>query len=487
MTVFLLANVGNRDLVLTDSSLLPEHDDPRWWHSVRRLGEEFRDNLARYADALELPLLSPTLEWLSNENAHELSTASTVLFASNQPEQYTQLDEWLKDTLPFAQAIRELIALRYGIRKRNIRVLEIEGNPADYANMLTCYLRSLPEIHAHMTADTHVYLEVSGGTPAMSSMLIVAGVEVFGERVHTLYIERNSRAPNSIGVAQQLFARKTRETLRNQIDLYAYTAALHTLRTSGHLVTSDDRERDLLANLLQYADRRLAFDFARARLALRDALPLTTGNKQAQISFWRRELDTRSAQANISELIHSAAIKLLLGDYADFVQRIFRFQEAGFRHLAEQMGLRYTKDDGMYADSNWLNSLPALGKSLDLYTDRLSGRVTTVDLGRPLNRYSLGAIVDYFIENDAAWEAYRTAVDHLHTFSAVAELRNKGLAGHGFNGIGLDDLQEKYGAPAGEMLDALRQIFYEMFGTSPGEDPYQAVNALLMDIIEAAS
>lgn len=487
MTVLLLANVGNRDLVLTDTRRLPEHDDPHWWQSVRRLGEEYRDNLSDYADVLELPLLAPTLEWLKSENGRDLSTAFVVLFASNQPEQYTQREEWLKDTLPFAQAICKLIALRYGVPKRNIRVLEIEGSPADYANMLTYYLRNLPEIHAYTTADTNVYLEVSGGTPAMSSMLIVAGVEVFGEKVHTLYIERNSRVPNSIGVAQQLFARKTRETLRNQIDLYAYTAALHTVRTSGHLVTTDGRERELLANLLRYADRRLAFDFGRARAALRDALPLTSGNTQAKISFWQRELDTRSAQANISELIYSAAIKLHLGDYADFVQRIFRFQEAGFRYLAEQMGLRYTKDDGMFVESAWFSSLPALGKYLDIYADRITGRVTPIDLRRPLNRYSLGAIVDYFIAHDPTWHAHQTPADHLHTFSAVAELRNKGLAGHGFNGIGLDDLREKYGAPPNEMLDALNQIHLELFGAPPGDDPYQAVNALLAEIIESAS
>lgn len=485
MSVLLLANVGNRDVYLRDPGLLPSHEDPHWWQSVRRLGEELRDNLSRYKDALELPLLGPTLEWLKSENGDDLSKAQIVLFASDQPEQYTSREEWLKDTLPLAQAMHQLIAQRYQIPKRQIRIAAIEGSPADYANMLTYYLQTLPTYIP--TSGTPVYLEVSGGTPAMSSMLIVAGVEVFGENVHTLYIERNSRLPNSIAVAQQLFARKTRETLRNQIKLYAYTAALDTVQTSGHLVTTDNREREVLANLLRYADRRLAFDFSRARSALREALPLTRGNAQARVSFWQRELDTRSAAANLSELIYSAAIKLHLGDYADFVQRIFRFQEAAFRHLAEEMGLRYTKSDGMFVDSAWLDSQPALGKYLDVYTDRLTGRITTVDVRRSLNRYSLGAIVDYFIQHDPAWAALAPTVEHLHAFSGVAELRNKGLAGHGFNGIGLDDLREKYGAPPDEMLDALKGIYCDLVDAPPGEDPYQAVNKLLTEIIDAST
>src|SRR5690606_20913007 len=132
----LLANVGNRDLVLNDASRLPEREDSRWWLSVRRLGQELSDNLSRYNDALELPLLGPTLEWLQTENGRDLSTASLVLFASNQPEQYTQREEWLKDTLPLAEAMRELIAQRYAIPKRKIYIRAIEGSPADYANML---------------------------------------------------------------------------------------------------------------------------------------------------------------------------------------------------------------------------------------------------------------------------------------------------------------------------------------------------------------
>src|SRR5690606_28424823 len=160
---------------------------------------------------------------------------------------------------------------------------------------------------------------------------------------------------------------------------------------------------------------------------------------------------------------------------------------AGFRYLAEEMGLRYTKDDGMFVHSGWLDSQPALGKYLDVYTDRQTGRSTTVDVRRSLNRYSLGAIVDYFIAHDPDWAAFESTVERLHAFSGVAELRNKGLAGHGFNGIGVEDVKEKYGAPPDEMLEALKTIYHGLFDKPPGEDPYHAVNELLVEIIEASS
>lgn len=489
MTVLLLANVGNRDVILTDRNRLPEHQDPRWWDSPRRLGEEIAANLDHYAAAIELPLLHPTLDWLLNEQGVAPGDLQVVLFASDQPPHLTLERDWLKDTAPFAEVIRNLLEKRYKIPKRFIK--RIEGSPADYANMLAYYMQTLPQIATNVSPDATVYLEVSGGTPAMSSMLIVAGVEVFGDRVHTLYLEQDARYPSEIGVAQQLFARKSRETLLGQIKLFAYNAALQTVEQSGRLIAPDNHRRDLLACLLRYADRRLAFDFRRARNALHSALALSTGNTQAQIRFWLRELQEPTIADNLSEVIHSAAIKLTLGEYADLVQRVFRFQEASFRYLAEQMGMQYSKSDE-YLDESWRKSLPALDNYLRHYRRGQDGRTLAetdndIEVGttRSLNRFNLGAIVEYFVEHEPRWKHRRAVVDRLFSLSAVADLRNKGLSGHGFNGIGREDLEAALGDSADALLDLLRRIYTEIFDVPPGEDPYQAVNTLLVKIIEA--
>lgn len=493
MTTLLLANVGNRDVLLTDDSRLPKHEDQNWWKSPRRLGEEIAANLDHYADAIELPLLHPTLDWLLNEFNEQGIAADdlqVVLFASDQPYRLTQERDWLKDTEPFAQVIHKLLEKKYKITKRFIKT--IEGSPADYANMLAFYMHTLPQIAANVPPDSEVFLEVSGGTPAMSSMLIVAGVEVFGDRVHTLYLEQDARHPNEIGVAQQLFARKSRETLRGQIELYAYNAARQTVEQSGRLIAPDNHRRDLLDCLLHYADRRLAFDFRRARNALQGALALTTGNTQAQIRFWLRELQAPTTADNLSEVIHSAAIKLQLGEYADLVQRVFRFQEASFRYLAEQMGMQYSRGDDEYLDESWRKSQPALDNYLRHYRRGHDGRlraeadkVIEVSTTRSLNRFNLGAIVEYFVEHDPRWKHLRAVVDRLFSLSAVADLRNKGLSGHGFNGIGREDLEAALGDSAAALVDRLRRIYTEIFEVEPGEDPYRAVNTLLVELIEA--
>ncbi|MBN1964766.1 MAG: hypothetical protein JW910_08975 [Anaerolineae bacterium] len=488
MSVWLLANIGNSDLQLTDTSLLPRDGDPNRWKSSRRLGEELRDHLDRYRRVLHMPLLEPTLRWLFNREKVTGPDLKVVLFASDQPREYTVEEEWLKDTAPIAEVIQALLTGEdFQIPKKNIRIERIDGNPADYSNMLNFYSRILPEVSDQTGGEERLYMEVSGGTPAMTSMLIVMGVEVFGERVRTLYVDRGANRPYEVSVAHELFARKTRDTLRHQVELHAYAVARRTLEQSGVLISSDDRRRRLLDSLLEYADRRLAFDFERARAALQEARGLVTGEQQARIQHWMHELESPDSSDHLSELIHSASIKLRFGDYADFVQRVFRFQEATFRYMLDQFGVQYSNREGKFIRSDWLKSQSGLSDFLKNYRNPSTGDPDEVKLDRPLNRFSLGAIVDFFVEKNSKWKRWQTVAQGLHRLSAVADLRNKGISGHGFDGIGQADLQNAYGESPEKLLAGLSAIYQTIFGKAPGPNPYDAINALILDLIQASA
>jgi len=486
MSVLLLANVGNSDLRLQNMKLLPDRPDPRWWDSTRHLGEEVRNNLDRYASALHMPLIAPTLNWLVKHEQASGKDIQVVLFASDQNREFAGEENWLKDTAPFAEVIQALLTREpFEIPKKQIWIRRIDGNPADYSNMLSFYSRELSRLKekGFVEEDTHPYMEVSGGTPAMTSMLIVTGVEVFGPRIKTLYVDRDATVPYEVSVAQELFARKTRDTLCHQIDLWAYAVAKQTLQQSGSMITPDEQRRRVLSALLDYADRRLAFDFTRAREALQEARGLTTGTPQAQIHHWLRQMEDPSASDHLSELIHSTAIKLGLGDYADFVQRIFRFQEAAFRYMVEEVGIQYADDREQQVSMAWIKAQPGLDQFLNTYIDPQTGHVTPIDLRRPLNRFSLGAIVDYFVQKDPKRASWKEAVEKLYTLSTVADLRNKGLSGHGFKGIGRADLEEAFGDSVEALMEQVREIYTALFGHLP-DDPYKAINQLVRDLIQ---
>jgi len=489
MSVWLLANVGNSDLQV-DSSCLPNPpagEDPRKWWTPRRIGEVVRDDPDRFAGTIKLPLLEPTIKWLFEHENVTGADLRVVLFASDQPREDTIEPEWLKDTYPIAEALCKIMTGKpFHVPQKQSRIERILGSPADYSNMLSFYTQTLPKVAKWVAADDRIFLEVSGGTPAMASMLIVMGVEVFGERVRTLYVERGATVPYEVSVARELFARKTRDTLCNQVRLHAYAVAFQTLQDAGPLIDPDDDHRRLLEAVLNYADRRLSFDFDRARNALQDARQLSVGEAQARIGRWLRELESPDTAAHLSELIHSASIKLSFGDYADFVQRAFRFQEASFRYMLEQIGVEYSDKNGKYIKSEWLQSQSDLTKFLENYHNPQTKLRDPVKLDRPLNRYSLGAVMDFFVQTRDPWKRWHTSAQQLHRLSAVADLRNKGVSGHGFDGIGQDDLEQAYRQPVGTLLADLRAIYEALFEQPPGPNPYDAINALILELIQAA-
>lgn len=494
MDLTLLANIGNSDLQIEDETLLPV-ELQKQFGQVRARSEEFSANFKQYREHLNLPLIVPALRKILELHESPFEQVNVVLFASNQPE-YEKPEERAKDTYPTAEVVQKLLSdtgylqsqLGKGntlqIPKKRIRIETIEGNPADYTNMLEFYMDKLPSIAQRVPDDQAVYVEISGGTPAMTAMLLASSVEVFGERTHTLYVDRGSTTADELPVSSQLFARHTRRTLQTQVQIHAYAVAYKTAKEHGSLISSDERTRNCLQSLIAYGDRRLAFDFENACAQLQTARQSSTGERQSRIKHWYGELSNASIDLLLAELIHSIQIKHQLGDHADMVQRVFRFQEASFRYMAEQMGLEYSKkNSNERAASGWVSSQDGLEAFLESYPIPNTDRTIAVKLDMSLNRISLGAIVDFFMQASTEWQKWQQAVISLHQLSNVADLRNKGLAGHGFRGIGLTDVEDQYGQPASTMIEDLKKIYDATFGQSVGQSPYTALNNMVLAML----
>ena len=481
MKAVLLANIGNSDLEL-DRSLLPQSD-----RMPRAMGEAVKSDFERYRSSIKLPLLLPALERVKAQEHCQLVDINLYLFTSNQKQALVDVDNWEKDTHPVGEAIQLYFNRVLQIPKKQIFLSAIEGNPADYANALAFHQRTLTQLGAELPADLPVYLEVSGGTPAMTAMLIVMGAEVFGDRVTTLYVDRGSSAATEVGVARSLFARKTREAMRSQLRLHAYSAAQRTLEDSGSVISRDEGQRDLIRCLLGYADRRLAFDFKRAVEELSAAHSI--GEMQAQITFWVRELETGGTQKNLEEVIHSAVVKAEQGEFAELTQRLFRFQEATLHHMAEVAGVAFGNRSENLSES-WLKGQTGLEAYLAKYRRARNGDMLlpeqsaiAVDVKRSLNRYSLGAIVEYFAQSGSRVE-WQPVLEDIFRLSHAADLRNRGIAGHGFDGISRADLEVAYGDSIETLLEDLRSIFDSVFGQPPGESPYARLNAMVEQLLD---
>lgn len=494
--IVLLANVGNSDLEANDKNAFPLKPDGSRM-SPRELGEHVRDNYAAYKEKIYLPLIEPTLEYIRDAEGialpkdkskkPNLSRITVYLFASNQNESTViNRDDWLKDTMPLAEVIQRYLQETYQIPKKQVRIIPIEGNPADYSNALSFHAETLAKIKQEIGDSCRVYIEVSGGTPAMTAMLILMGVEVFGQDVVTLYKDRSTQQPERIDVSEQLYARKTREILRVQLSRYAYAAAIETMEQNESLIFRNEVYRHAVRHLLRYADRRLAFDFNRAREELSEVK--VTGEKQSKLRYWRNELQGKSREITLAEVIHGARIKLDLWQFAEFTQYLFRFQEEAFREMAERMGIEKGKE---YLSQTWLKNNESLTNYLQSYRRNQKGKPLDtpqpVDTTRSLNRYSLGAIVEYYTSTIPEWQKWQHTAEALFRLSSVADLRNKGISGHGFEGIGREDIEHAYEGKIDDILGDLEGIYESLFERKLSSNPFDEVNALIIDLMGASA
>lgn len=499
MTVLFLANIGTRDVQVVGDG--PPELQGRT--APRQLGEAILKDYGRYAPKLQIPMVAACVRWLLEHEGVEPDSLHVHLFASDQPPPPTTPERlWQQDTVFFAQVIHHFL-LKGGLEweaqvqesgrvrreRRSLRLKRaqvylhlIEGSPADYRNMLDFFGRELPPLAERVGLEDRVYMEASGGTPAMASMLILSGVETFGRRAQVLYVEPGATEPYPLGIGPALLARRPRETLRAQVQSYAYAVARETFASEKDLLVPDRSRQELLAALLEYGQSRLAFDFTRARDALARACQHAGGAVEARIRQWWRELDPagRDIATLIAELIHSTRILYRLGNYADFTQRLFRFQEAAFRHLAERMGLRYKDKEGKRVDPAWVRGVAGLENFLNAYRTPDGQPLRWSDV--ELNRLNLGAIADFFIQNDPA-APLRPAVEELCRLSAVADLRNKGLAGHGFQGVSKEDLKRAFGEDADGLLPLLERVYQSLFERPVGTGPYDALNDLILELL----
>ena len=199
--------------------------------------------------------------------------------SSDQPEVQVERHFWESDTCATAAVIARCLADgRHGlppIAAEHISTWIISdatgqgADPSDYNLVLASLERQLAALAARHPSGP-VFLEVTGGTPAMTTGLLIAGTEIFGARAELLSIHPRHERPATLNTGQRLLAAPLRATLRSNAATYAYDAALRTLRE--HRATIADRlAPDAMATiepLLAYAHCRYSFDFSGARTAL---------------------------------------------------------------------------------------------------------------------------------------------------------------------------------------------------------------------------
>ena len=459
MSVILFANIGNSDLQI----------DGKRPQNPRVEGQAAFEHFAKHQ--FDLTIIEPCVREVLRDHA---TIARVVLFFTDQqatPESL-QTDRYSvalrdKDTIWFAQIIARALEERFTgqvVSTTLVRTARTDGgqfNPSMPDEAFDVFGQLLPRFYGDSTEQAFVLM--SGGLPACNNALQLHVLAYYGERCAMLY-KPETKDPIEQRVGAQLQQVFQRNAALGALERQNFAAALA-------LVESGAASPDVVA-LLRYATYREAFDFARAGVALREAMRLASGDMRMQIGELRGELDAldrHEMPALLRELALSARIAFTNERYADFLGRVFRFQEAALRYLIEKH-LGISTDIGDDHERFFMAVKANLALVEFLSTKTINDRPLHYEMPTiPV----LGAALEYMLKDGVRADGSSALNKHergpltglreqLNKIERLSQLRNRSVIAHGFTGISREALEEASGGDARMALDVMQQVVQKL-------------------------
>ncbi|GAB4458753.1 MAG: hypothetical protein OHK0041_23450 [Anaerolineales bacterium] len=425
MSILVLTNIGSRDVLLKGEEIRPARDEGK------RLSEEYDSCAAQ----LSFPIVEPVLRYLLDRHPSEV--IDLYLFGTDQDNPKFQSTDTLYFTRLMARRLPEVLGK--GVRAQAVDVQGI--NPSYYDLAFESYGRLLADLPE--TEISACYVALAGGIPACNTALLLQGVRRYGDRLQVIYTPMGGE-PIPIRAGKQILdSFREAAVLQNlkQLNFANVLPLLRDLRVSPGLI-----------HLAEYAARRLEFDFQAARQSLEEALAHGSDEIRNFIGEkLRHELDSLLGETDsrtrlvtlLHELNWNAAICWQRRRYADFLARVYRFQEAVLRYLVERIfGLPTdmslaAKEETRKRWEEGIRAIPGLiayfqplssdGEKLDW---RVNGRVTH----KALIAFALREGGEPVALPEAQQKHIAALAERVNALDRLVDLRHRTIVGHDFQG-----------------------------------------------------
>ena len=495
MTTILICNVGNSDIQIAPDRLpdtLQSYARDKQPIPERLRAQELLDHYSDYLAQIDLALIRKAIRHVEDQT--ETLPDQVILIASDQPAPPQSSARFYNmDTIITAEVIKQVLVDRYHLPEASVaiwRIIDAESqhNPADYDGVMRSMEHQIAELRAQ-APDARCYLEVTGGTPAMTTSLLIAGTKVLGKQAIPIYITQNSEMAYSLNTGRKLLQHTIQGIILSDLAIYSYGSAGKTYEQHRDLFRDYQKEsvQQLTIALLRYAHQRLNLDFQSCRRALSGMDGADGGRYRTQISQLYQEVTQVSAPWLLREVYYGAKIKYERGEYADFTGRIFRFHEGCLRYLVEQWGAQFVDEQGKEFRSDWVQSEPVLLKKL---TDKS---------GQPrldVNRVTLSTTAS-FLAKQRGDPTAQEVCKRLTRIDALANLRNRTQIAHGYTGLSRQVLADYFAlkqneidagkhAPAEEadkIVIMLGEIYTHAMGNALVSNPFDKINNLLRQML----
>lgn len=492
MNIWLLANIGTRDVHLDPDSLATLPDTIKHARSgmlIPRLAGDYLRQPEVFdvlKERITLPMIEKALHYIESQYKllqNDKSSLWIVLFGTNQPE-YTPANFRDFDTISYAHLMRQWLFERYQrhkLVKKQILVQEMADNPADYDVMYDYYRNQLPRIaqEKKIVSDDRVYLLIAGGTPQMNTMLLFVGSEVFGIQASPIYVSPDKDRAAMLDIVRQIYTQALRRNLEVLLQAYAYASARKLVEQQPDLL--EPWQESLLLATLRYAEARRNLDLERAAAAF-DTVFQGTRSLREEVRMLQQDVSDTSDRIKLQETIYLAQIAAETGNWPDFLARLHRFSEGCLQLMAEQLGVTWNNPTRTNFEQSWWHAHRERLSVIGLADAVPPADPKSEDYKRRVDRDKLRKIIGHWLQALPA-HPYLDALAALEVVDRPIPLRNRQV--HDFTPISQEDVSAEAHMSIDDILAHMRRAYCSVFDiTVPDEHAYRAINRLCQRILE---
>lgn len=400
--------------------------------------EKLLNSYPRGLEYIDFPIIKSAMEKVKNDLGND-KLIKIIFMVTNQDHK--------KDTKNLGEILlnikkdnknnelKEKIGLDGFKETPKIGTSKIDINPSDYDLMMKRYDE---EVNRLQDVEK-LFIEITGGTPAMSTALLFNATNQINKKVIPFYIDRKSKDAYSLTISESLRKVDSKKQICLFIKNQNYKGAETLVNDyKNKYDVSEKKQVDIVLNMVRTASSRIEFDFDSAEKYIKkvkDESPVSR-DTCSRFQNYIQQLKDRKETYLLNELKNNAIYKYCNGAYTDFLGRIFRIQEDIYSNTLLRKNVVVDKGDGKL----FLKEEALSEEQMDeLDNIEIQPGMKLQYKNCELNIESMKKILEIVLEeNSLEFEL----VEECSKLKKLKSLRNKSILAHGYNGVSKEKIDE---------------------------------------------
>ncbi|URZ02303.1 hypothetical protein [Clostridium felsineum] len=487
MNSVLILNLGSNDLQLKDDKCEDMKkifsNDNKMLEMLEKnhgIADNFKlftrkilNNYPKGIEYIDFPIIKSCMEKIKNDLKNDKLTE--IIFVTTDQDHK-------KDTIKLGEILIKIVNDKKDKKlKENIGFSGFNGtpklktwcineNPSDYDLMMKKYEYNL---NNKLKGAEKLFIEITGGTPAMSTALLVNATNQVNIKVIPFYIDRKSKDAYSLTISESLRKYDSKKQICIFIKNQNYKGAETLVRDFvSKYDVSEKKQVNIIFNMIQSASSRVEFDFDSAEKYIKTVKDDSPVSRYVCSNFQKylQQLKDKNKIYLLNELKNNALYKYNNGAYTDFLGRIFRIQEDIYSNiLIRKNVVTCNKED---------TKLFLRGEA---FSDNQRDILNSIEIepgvklqykNCELNIESMKKILDVIVEkNCLEFEL----LNECSKLKGLKSLRNKTILAHGYKAVSKDKIDDEIGDTI-EFLNNLILKYKKVFDTDINDDNFYEKN-----------